>query len=94
MMLLRARYHVAATATGHWVVERQQDHWRSDRFDTQDEAVRWARQVASAGQSAELVVHGDNGDVEAEYSYVRPPASGPHGSHTTPPSGCSPAGGW
>jgi hypothetical protein len=72
-MAAQSRYHVAPTEAGQWIVEREANHWVSDPYGSQREALRAGRDLAEAARPAQLIVHGPDGHVEAQYSYIAVP---------------------
>jgi hypothetical protein len=64
--------HIVKDAKGGWVVKRGGSSTATKYFETQQEAIEWARQVAKK-QSAELYVHGTDGKIRSKYSYGHDP---------------------
>ena len=64
--------HIVKDAKGGWVVKRGGSSTATKYFETKQEAIDWARQVAK-NQSAELYVHDTDGKIRSKYSYAHDP---------------------
>lgn len=68
----RNSYHVVTHPEGGWAVVRSGAERASRRFDTQGDAIAWAREI-SRNQGSELIVHGRDGTVQRWDSYSASP---------------------
>jgi len=57
---------------GHWQVKREGSDKATKNFDTQKQAIDYARNIAIKQQS-ELVIHGRNGQIRDKDSYGSDP---------------------
>lgn len=64
--------HVVSNASGGWDVKRSGSERASKHFNTQGEAIAWAKQVAK-NQKTELYVHGKDGKIREKNSYGNDP---------------------
>ncbi len=65
-------HHVVPGVSGGWNVKRPGTARASKHFDTQADAVSWARELARQAGS-ELVIHRRDGTIATIDSYVRDP---------------------
>ncbi|HEV2844470.1 MAG TPA: DUF2188 domain-containing protein [Thermoanaerobaculia bacterium] len=68
----RSSYHVVTHPEGGWAVVKSGSGRASRRFDTQGDAIAWARE-ASRNQRTDLIVHGRDGTVRRWDSYGAAP---------------------
>ena len=66
-----ANQHVVPN-NGHWQVKRQGSDRATKTFDTQKQAIDYARTIA-INQHSELVIHGHNGQIRDRDSYGNDP---------------------
>jgi len=64
--------HVFSNSKGGWDVRKSGSERASKHFDTQREAIQWAKIVAK-NQKAELYVHGKDGKIREKNSYASHP---------------------
>ncbi len=64
--------HVLSNVKGGWDVKKSGADRASKHFDTQDEAIQWAKTVAK-NQKAELYVHSKDGKIREKNSYGNDP---------------------
>lgn len=64
--------HVVRATDGGWVVRKGGSSKATKRFDTQDEAIAWGKEVAK-NQNAEFYVHGRDGKIREKNSYGKDP---------------------
>ena len=64
--------HVVATSNGTWIVRREGTERASKRFDTQSEAIEWARDRGKF-QGSDVVIHKRDGTIREKNSYGRDP---------------------
>jgi hypothetical protein len=62
----RTQFHVVPHEGG-WQIE--QDGQPSGRYDTQQQALDAARGLARAAQPSQILLHGENGRIQDEYTY-------------------------
>jgi hypothetical protein len=75
MQMARTDKHVVPTLAGGWAVKNSRASRPSRTFDTQLEAVRYARERAKS-DGAELYVHSKDGSVRQKSSYAVSQAAG------------------
>ena len=61
--MAKASYHVIASPKGGWSVKKARASRATKHFDTQTDAIEWARK-ASKSEHAEFVVHRKDGTVK------------------------------
>ncbi|HLT62699.1 MAG TPA: DUF2188 domain-containing protein [Microlunatus sp.] len=66
----RTELHVVPRS-GHWHVERGEE--RIATSDTKEKAVQLAREAAKREQPSQVVVHGEDGEVQDEFTYQDDP---------------------
>ncbi|WP_413403240.1 DUF2188 domain-containing protein [Pseudoalteromonas sp. KJ71-7] len=64
--------HVVSNSKGGWDVKKSGSERASKHFDTQAEAIQWAKGVAQ-NQKSELYVHGKDGKIREKNSYGNDP---------------------
>jgi len=64
--------HVVSNSRGGWDVKKSGAERASRHFNTQAEAVDWARTVAQK-QKSELYIHGKDGRIREKSSYGKDP---------------------
>ena len=69
---MRRNQHVVPNSDGGWDVKPERGERASRHFDTQQEAIDTAREVAR-NQRSELIVHGRDGRIRDRDSYGRDP---------------------
>jgi hypothetical protein len=73
----RQVYHVVPNSSGEaWVVSQENAEFRRD-FETKEEAVTFARQMAEAAGLGQVKVHKKDGNMEYESTYGEDPTSSP-----------------
>lgn len=70
--MVKKSHHVVPNPDGGWSVKVGGSVRASKRFDTQGEAVSWARMV-SRNQHSELVIHKRDGTIYRKDSYGQDP---------------------
>lgn len=64
--------HVVSNVNGGWDVKKSGADRASKHFDTQADAIQWAKEVAR-NQNTELYVHGTDGRIREKNSYGKDP---------------------
>ena len=65
-------YHVVSSPDGGWAVLREGAERASKRFNTKEDAVRYARSICQ-GERVPLVVHRSDGTIREKNSYGNDP---------------------
>lgn len=65
-------YHVVSNPDGGWAVRREGAERASKRFESKEDAVRYARSICQ-GEQVELVVHRSDGTIREKNSYGNDP---------------------
>lgn len=66
--MTRTSYHVIRSPNGGWSVKKGRVSRASKHFDTQADAIEWAKK-ASKTQGGEFVVHGRDGTIRSRDTY-------------------------
>jgi len=66
--MTRTSYHVIPSPNGGWSVKKGRVSRASKHFDTQVDAIEWAKK-ASKTQGGEFVVHGRDGTIRSRDTY-------------------------
>ncbi|EGR0067682.1 DUF2188 domain-containing protein [Vibrio parahaemolyticus] len=64
--------HVVSNSKGGWDVKKSGSDRVSKHFNTQEEAIQWAKGVAK-NQKTELYIHGKDGKIREKNSYGKDP---------------------
>lgn len=64
--------HVVSNSKGGWDVKKSGSDRASKHFNTQEEAIQWAKGVAK-NQKTELYIHGKDGKIREKNSYGKEP---------------------
>ncbi|SIO06778.1 DUF2188 domain-containing protein [Salinivibrio sp. ES.052] len=64
--------HVVSNSQGGWDVKKSGSDRASKHFNTQEEAIQWAKGVAK-NQKTELYIHGKDGKIREKNSYGKDP---------------------
>jgi hypothetical protein len=68
----RTSYHVIPSPNGGWSVKKERVLRASKHFDTQADAIDWAKR-ASKTEGGEFVVHGKDGTIRIRDTFGRDP---------------------
>jgi len=68
--MTRTSYHVIRSPNGGWSVKKGRVSRASKHFDTQADAIEWAKK-ASKTEGGEFVVHGKDGTVKSRDTFGR-----------------------
>jgi hypothetical protein len=70
--MLNRAYHVVSNPDGGWAVRREGAERASKRFQSKEDAVRYARSICQ-GERVDLVVHRIDGTIIEKNSYGNDP---------------------
>lgn len=69
----RKVYHITPNPQGGWRVGLEKAARASSLKDTKDEAVNRAKELAKSNPLSQVVIHGQNGRIQTEYTYGNDP---------------------
>ena len=72
-MASRKTYHVTPNQQGGWNVKAENASRASSACDTKAEAVDRAKDLAKSQSLGQVVVHGQDGRIQTEYTYGKDP---------------------
>ncbi|HBB96834.1 MAG TPA: hypothetical protein DC054_15760 [Blastocatellia bacterium] len=70
----KTSYHVIPTPKGGWAVKKEDVSRASRHFETQADAIDWAREEVKKG-GGEFVVHKEDGTIRRRDSYAGSPSA-------------------
>jgi hypothetical protein len=80
--MARITYHVTPFGNG-WKVAAEGENYEVVR-DNKDDAVAEAKERAKAAELGQVIVHGQDGKIQQEFTYGEDPRSTPGYAHQTP----------
>ena len=76
-MSKRVVYHVEPRDGGEWAAQRTGAQRAAIVTDNKTDAIAEARRLATQGPLGQVVIHGDDGKIQREYTYGKDPRNIP-----------------